>query len=258
MSNELENTEINRGTRLDVQLTQTGMYETRQKSVFAIKAGAILVNGKTITKTSFPVSETDKIEIVAPGLKYVSLGGLKMEKALKSFHLNVKGMRVIDIGASTGGFSDCLLQNDAAKILCLDVGSDQLHQKLRNDSRISYFENVDVRFFESLPHEFTEPDLIVVDVSFISVKQFIPTIKKLCSAKTRLIVLIKPQFELSEKVKMKNGILLNEPLRKKLVSGVVEEFKLNSFELIAKVETDVEHKKKNIEELAYFRLKSYQ
>ena len=239
----------NNTTRLDVWLVENGHFESRQKAVFAIKKGAVQISGVSVLKSSFLVSENDAVTITSPGLKFVSQGGLKMEKAILQFNLDVTGMKVLDIGASTGGFSDCLLQYGAETIFCVDVGSNQLHTSLRNNPKVKWKENCDIRNLHVQELPFSFPDLVVVDVSFISIKTLIPILKKFCSGLTKLIVLVKPQFEMEEKKNMKNGIVKNKILREKVFHSVKQEFIKNQFQILGETETDLNEEKKNLEYL---------
>ena len=239
--------------RLDQHLVTRGYFESRQKAVFAIKQGSISVNGKVILKNSFLIKEFDRIELVTPGLRYVSIGGLKLEKALHFFNYKIEGKYALDIGASTGGFTDCLLQHGAAGVFCLDVGSNQLHPSLKENQKVKWKENCDIRNISLREIDLPSIDLIVVDVSFISIKSILADIKKFCLPTTKIIALIKPQFELDNKMRFKNGIIKNDKLRSKIFVQVKEEFKKFGFTVISETKTEVDKSKKNEEFLLFVK-----
>jgi 23S rRNA (cytidine1920-2'-O)/16S rRNA (cytidine1409-2'-O)-methyltransferase len=194
--------------RLDVKLSQ--LYDiSRQKAQDALEEQRILVNGKTVTKSSMEVSDSDVIELIRRKSEFVSRAGYKLEEILEKHQLDVTGFDCIDIGASTGGFTDCLLQRKAASVTAVDVGTMQLHPTLRNDPRVIVMENTNARTIS--PDQFpTQFDLLVMDVSFISVKLLIEPLIKLVRPQGKLIILLKPQFEVGEKYLNKHGIVKDE------------------------------------------------
>jgi 23S rRNA (cytidine1920-2'-O)/16S rRNA (cytidine1409-2'-O)-methyltransferase len=194
--------------RLDVKLSQ--LYDiSRQKAQDALEEQRILVNGKTVTKSSMEVSDSDVIELIRRKSEFVSRAGYKLEEILEKHQLDVTGFDCIDIGASTGGFTDCLLQRKAASVTAVDVGTMQLHPTLRNDPRVIVMENTNARTIS--PDQFpTQFDLLVMDVSFISVKLLIEPMIKLVRPQGKLIILLKPQFEVGEKYLNKHGIVKDE------------------------------------------------
>lgn len=185
-----------------------------------IKDGIVFVNGKNITKAAFNVDDTDVIEIKGELPRYVGRGGLKLEKAVECFKIRLNGCTCIDVGASTGGFTDCMLQNGAEKVYAVDVGSNQLDEKLRNDGRVISLENTDIRAAEGKISE--KADFITVDVSFISLKIVLPEVKKLLKESGRLVALIKPQFEVGKSGIGKRGVVKNPSLREKAVKEIKE------------------------------------
>jgi 23S rRNA (cytidine1920-2'-O)/16S rRNA (cytidine1409-2'-O)-methyltransferase len=194
--------------RLDVKLSQ--LYDiSRQKAQDALEEQRILVNGKTVTKSSMEVSDSDVIELIRRKSEFVSRAGYKLEEILEKHQLDVTGFDCIDIGASTGGFTDCLLQRKAASVTAVDVGTMQLHPTLRNDPRVIVMENTNARTIspDQFPFLF---DLLVMDVSFISVKLLIEPLIKLVRPQGKLIILLKPQFEVGEKYLNKHGIVKDE------------------------------------------------
>lgn len=205
--------------RLDVYLTENGLCESRSAAQSLINIGGVLVNGKTAVKNSLDVDETDDVSLVETKLpKYVGRGGVKLEKALELWALDLNGAVCVDIGASTGGFTDCMLQNGAAKVFAVDVGRDQLHERLRTDERVVSLEQTDIRDF-SLPED-EYADFIGTDVSFISLKLIIPHIYRLLKSGGAAVALIKPQFEAGRQNLNKKGIVRSESVRLKAVEDI--------------------------------------
>lgn len=194
--------------RLDLALVARGLMETRAQAQASIKAGKVLVDGEVVTKASTKVqSET---EISAEKLHpYVSRGGMKLEHALKTFKINVEGKVALDIGASTGGFTDVLLRAGAAKVYAVDVGRDQLHESLRKDKRIVSYEGTDARKLDRSLID-TAPDIIVCDASFISLSKLLRSSMKLASFKADMVLLFKPQFEVGKENIGKGGIVSDQ------------------------------------------------
>jgi 23S rRNA (cytidine1920-2'-O)/16S rRNA (cytidine1409-2'-O)-methyltransferase len=182
--------------RLDQALVERGLCESRERAKRAILAGQVRVNAQTACKASDSVKAEDEISLNAPE-KYVSRGGHKLEHALKHFQLDVAGTIAIDLGASTGGFTDCLLQNGAAKVFSVDVGQGQLAWKLRKDKRVVVMEKTNARYLklEQMPKSFSPADLAVIDCSFISLRKILPTAIALIKSKGKIVALVKPQFE---------------------------------------------------------------
>lgn len=209
-------------TRLDLLMVQQGLAESREKAKALVMAGVVEVNEVPAQKPGqvFPSSST--ITIKAPYPPYVSRGGLKLEAALDSFSINVKGQTFLDIGASTGGFADCLLQRGAQKVIAVDVGYGQLHWKLRQDPRITILEKKNARYLT--PDDIDAPTHgAVIDVSFISLKQVIPPVSKLLLQSALMIALIKPQFEVGKGQVGKGGVV-RDPLLHEKVIRKIEEF----------------------------------
>lgn len=207
-------------SRLDFELTARSLAKSRNVAQQLIKDGIVFVNGKNITKAAFNVEDTDVIEIIGELPRYVGRGGLKLEKAVECFEIRLKGCICIDVGASTGGFTDCMLQNGAEKVYAVDVGSNQLEEKLRNDGRVISLENTDIRAAEEKIPE--KADFITVDVSFISLKIVLPEVKKLLKESGRLVALIKPQFEVGKSGIGKRGVVKNPSMREKAVKEIKE------------------------------------
>ena len=204
--------------RLDVLLVERGLAESRAKAQALIMAGQVRVAGQTALKPATAIA-ADSVLTVDSGPRFVSRGGEKLDAALEAFHMDVGGLTCADVGASTGGFTDCLLQHGAAKVYAIDVGKGILHWKLRNDKRVVVMEETNARYVESLPEEVS---LVTVDASFISLKVLLPTIKKWVNEKTNLLCLIKPQFEAGKKdVARGDGVIRDPEIHKQVLTDVL-------------------------------------
>lgn len=205
--------------RLDVYLSDNNIVKSRSLAAILIKQGSVEVNGRICTKPSFTVGDGDNVKIIGELPKYVGRGGLKLEKALAHYRLHLDGTVCIDIGASTGGFTDCMLQNGAEKVYSVDVGTDQLDEKLRNDSRVISMEKTDIRnCVGTLP----QVDFISIDVSFISLKLVLPSAFALLKDGGECVALIKPQFEAGKAHLSKNGIVRDTKVHKKVCDNIAE------------------------------------
>jgi 23S rRNA (cytidine1920-2'-O)/16S rRNA (cytidine1409-2'-O)-methyltransferase len=191
--------------RLDVTLVSRGLVSSREKAQALVLAGEVRINGQTATKPGQPVDPEARLEIRQP-LRYVSRGGLKLEAALSTFKISVQGKVCLDVGTSTGGFADCLLQHGALRVHCVDTGSGQIDWKLRNDPRIVLHENTNARYL-SFAQINELVDLITCDVSFISVTMLIPALRQLLTEHGEWIILVKPQFEAGRESIGKGGIV---------------------------------------------------
>lgn len=203
--------------RLDKVLFERGLAPSREKAQALIMAGLVLVNGRKIEKPGYQVKGNERIEVLEPP-RYVSRAGYKLEGALKRFGIDPKGWVVLDVGSSTGGFTDCLLQHGARKVYAVDVGRGQMDPKLRDDPRVVLYEKTDARDLTD-KHVPEKVDLITVDVSFISVTKVLPNVIKFLRENGLLLVLVKPQFELCPK-KVKKGVVRERGLRRKAVLKV--------------------------------------
>lgn len=209
--------------RIDKLLVDQGFSETRTKAQSMVMSGVVLVNEKRVEKSSeqFFLDVTIRIKGDSAASKYVGRGGLKLEKALLDFQIRPNEYVCLDVGASTGGFTDCLLQNGATKVYAVDVGTNQLDWKIRNDERVIVREKINARNLKT--EDFDEHlDLIVMDVSFISVTKILPALKDLIADKGKIIVLIKPQFEVGKGEVGKGGIVRDESKHKSVVDKVNE------------------------------------
>lgn len=206
--------------RLDVLVTEKGLFPSREKAKTSIMAGLVFVDGVLTDKAGTQVSEDAEITLKEELCPYVSRGGLKLEKAVKEFSLDISGARAMDIGASTGGFTDCMLKNGAEKVYAVDVGYGQLDWKLRNDERVVNIEKTNIRYFETegLEDSF---DLISIDVSFISLKLVFPVAARLLSDTGTIVCLIKPQFEAGREQVGKKGIVRDADVQKQTIENVI-------------------------------------
>ena len=192
--------------RLDVALTERGLADSRAKAAAAISDGYVSVNGVPVRKPSYPTEETDVLTVSLPGDTYVSRAGRKLSAALDAFEISPAGKTVLDIGASTGGFTDCLLRRGAAFVYAVDVGTGQLHPSLREDPRVRNMEKTNARYLTK--ELFDRPvDLAVADVSFISQTYLYPSVAPLLPAGAPFVTLVKPQFEVGPEGIGKNGIV---------------------------------------------------
>ena len=192
--------------RLDVAMTEQGLAESRQKAQAVIMAGQVYVNGQKVDKAGAPVKEEDKIEVQGKQLRYVSRGGLKLEKAMSCWPISLQGAVCADIGASTGGFTDCMLQNGAAKVYAVDVGYNQLDWRLRTHPQVVCMERTNARYLtaEQIPQPL---DFFSVDVSFISLNLILPALRPLMRAGGEGVCLVKPQFEAGREKVGKKGVV---------------------------------------------------
>ncbi len=236
-------------------LVQNGYFESREKARFAIESGVVEVNGKVVSKPAFALNETDAVAIVGEALRYVSKGGLKLEKAITAFALDFKDKIVLDIGASTGGFTDCVRQHGAKLVYAVDVGTDQLHSSLRNQPDIHSLEGLHIRDLTADHLQNQLADVIVIDVSFISLAQIFPHISKFLTETGYVVGLIKPQFELGFKRRLKKGIIKEDQMRQEVLERVRTYTAENGFVLKDYVATDADGQEKNVEFMALFRRK---
>lgn len=241
--------------RLDKELINRNLIETRTKAQELIASGGVVVNGKVQIKTSFLVNETDEIELVnVDVLKYVSRGGFKLEKALEVFNVSVEDKVVIDIGSSTGGFTDCLLQHGAKKVVAVDVGSNIMHKSLRDNPKVELYENTNIK---DLSHEkFIDIDLIVVDVSFVSLERIVEKINSE-NIQVDMICLIKPQFECGKEIATKySGVIKSKTVHKDVLNKVIKFFNKNNFYLKGLDFSPIKGGDGNIEYVSYFTNKT--
>ena len=212
-------------TRLDQALVDRGLCESRERAKRAIIAGQVRINAQSAHKPSDAVKPDDRLTLDADE-KYVSRGGHKLEHALRHFQLDVTGLTALDLGASTGGFTDCLLQHGAAKVFAVDVGRGQLAWKLRHDPRVVVMEKTNARHLTAaqFPQPFTPADLAVIDCSFISLRNILPAAIALLRPNGRIVALIKPQFEAGKAEADKGRGVISDPSVHERVLNEVQEF----------------------------------
>ena len=239
-------------TRLDVLLTERGLLDSRQKAQATIMSGIVFVNGQRVDKVGTAVSNDALIEIRGTTLPYVSRGGLKLEKAMQTFPLTLTGKICADIGASTGGFTDCMLQNGAKKVYAVDVGYGQLDWKLRNDARVVCMERTNARYLthEDIPEEL---DFASVDVSFISLKLIFPALYGLLREGGEIVCLIKPQFEAGREKVGKKGVVRDPAVHLEVLEHFLIHAKENHFTVLGITYSPIRGPEGNIEYLGFLR-----
>ena len=213
---------MSRRRRLDAELVRRGLAVSRTQAVEAIDAKRVLVNGTLADKSSRQVDPADAITIQGPPAKFVSRGGDKLDAALSAFGIDVRGRRVLDAGASTGGFTDCLLQRGAVAVVALDVGHGQLHPRIRDDSRVVVLERYNVREVNTADLG-GAVDAVVADLSFISLKRVIEPLVGVCVAGGSLVLLVKPQFEAGrQEVSKGRGVITDPAIHDRVVAEIDE------------------------------------
>lgn len=239
-------------TRLDVLLVERGLQESRQKAQATIMAGLVFVNNQKVDKPGTNVANDAAIEVRGHALRYVSRGGLKLEKAMQTWPITLEGKICADIGASTGGFTDCMLQNGAAKVYAVDVGYGQLDWKLRNDARVVCMERTNARY---LTHEeiAEELDFASVDVSFISLKLIFPALYGLLREGGEIACLIKPQFEAGKENVGKKGVVRDPAVHLEVLENFLIYAKENNFTVLGITYSPIRGPEGNIEYLGYLR-----
>ena len=239
-------------TRLDVLLTERGLLDSRQKAQATIMSGIVFVNGQRVDKAGTAVSNDALIEIRGTTLPYVSRGGLKLEKAMQTFPLTLTGKICADIGASTGGFTDCMLQNGAKKVYAVDVGYGQLDWKLRNDARVVCMERTNARYLthEEIPEEL---DFASIDVSFISLKLIFPALYGLLREGGEIACLIKPQFEAGREKVGKKGVVRDPAVHLEVLEHFLIHAKENHFTVLGITYSPIRGPEGNIEYLGFLR-----
>lgn len=236
--------------RLDNYLVENGFVETRSKAQSLIMAGEVYIDNQKASKAGEQIKGTEKIEVRSKGLKYVSRGGLKLEKAIKNFPISLSGKICMDIGASTGGFTDCMLQNGAVKVYSIDVGYGQLAWKLRTDERVVNLERTNFRHVTN--EQVTDAiDFFSVDVSFISLKLILPPAFDLLKENGSAVCLIKPQFEAGKENVGKKGVVRDINIHKEVISNVLEFTKETGFKVRGLDYSPIKGPEGNIEYLMY-------
>ena len=239
--------------RLDVLLVSLGLAESRAKAQATIMAGEVYVNGQKADKSGMEVDITSNVEVRGSACPYVSRGGLKLEKALRNFGVDPTGYVCSDSGASTGGFTDCLLQQGASKVFAIDVGYGQLAWKIRNDPRVVVMERTNIRYVT--PEDLGQPlDLSVIDVSFISLSLVLPVVKTLLKPMGQVLCLIKPQFEAGRDKVGKKGVVRDAAVHEEVLQNFISLAKSLGFTIRNLTFSPVKGPEGNIEFLAHLSL----
>ncbi|KGX88832.1 TlyA family RNA methyltransferase [Pontibacillus litoralis] len=213
---------MSRKVRLDTLLVERGLFETREKAKRTIMAGLVCTDHMKLDKPGMKVDETITIQVKGKAIPYVSRGGLKLEKALQTFDFQVEGKTLIDIGSSTGGFTDCALQNGAVKSYAIDVGYNQLDWKLRNDDRVIVMERTNFRYVTPEDLQHGVPSIASIDVSFISLKLILPVLATVLVKQGDVAALIKPQFEAGREQVGKKGIVRDKKVHKQVLQDILQ------------------------------------
>ncbi len=242
--------------RLDVTLVEKQLFTTREKARFAILKGAITVNNIVTTKPGYFIKPTDNIQIIEQETNpYVSRGGLKLKKAIDDFNIDFSNKTILDIGASTGGFSDCALQHGAKKVFAVDVGNSQLDPSVAEHSAIVSLEDLDFRTLTLEHIDNTLPDIIVSDISFISLTNVMADFARFSNENTQLILLIKPQFEAGKEQLGNDGIVKNPKTHEKVILKIEKSANQHGLNMTKLTHSPIFERKKNIEYLALFEQK---
>ena len=253
--------------RLDKVLFSKGLVKSREMARALIMEGKVYVDGNKITKAGSPVNENSDISLQATDLPYVSRGGLKLEAAIEYFNIDVKDKIIMDVGSSTGGFTDCLLQKGAKKAYCIDVGYGQLAWSLRKDPRVILLERTNIRYLREILQEQeargkeqeygdlvrSKIDIATIDVSFISLTKVIPEVIKCLNDEGEVLALVKPQFEVGKGEVGKGGIVREEEKRVKAVKYVEEDLKKCGLKSHGVFQSPVSGQKGNIEYFLYMK-----
>jgi 23S rRNA (cytidine1920-2'-O)/16S rRNA (cytidine1409-2'-O)-methyltransferase len=242
--------------RIDKLLVERGLAESRTKAQAMVMAGVVLVDEQRVDKPSHQFDSNSAIRIKGgddPTTRYVGRGGLKLEAALREFQIDVLDLTCLDVGASTGGFTDCLLQNGAKKVVAVDVGHNQIDWRLRNDPRVEVREGVNARYLK--PEDFEEKfDLAVMDVSFISATKVLPAVVPLLVEGGSIVALIKPQFEVGRGEVGGGGVVRDPAKRERVVEEVNEAASALGLEVVKVMESPIQGAEGNIEFLAQYRV----
>ena len=237
--------------RLDILLVEKGICESREKAKTNIMAGLIFVDGQRIDKAGEKVKVDSEIIFKGEKLKYVSRGGLKLEKAMNTFGIDLTNKVCMDIGASTGGFTDCMLQNNASKVFAVDVGYGQLAWKLRTDERVVCMEKTNIRYVT--PEDIgVALDFASIDVSFISLRTIMPAVKALLGEKGEVVALIKPQFEAGRDKVGKKGVVRDKEVHLEVINTIINFLMENELNVLGLSYSPIKGPEGNREYLVYF------
>ena len=240
--------------RIDKLLVDRGLAESRTKAQAMIMSGVVLVNEQRVDKPSQLFDTDSSVRVKGgddPATRYVGRGGLKLEAALREFQIDVAGFVCLDVGASTGGFTDCLLQHGATRVVAIDVGHNQIDWRLRNDPRVEVREGVNARYLQ--PEDFAQKfDLVVIDVSFISVTKVLPALVALITETGSIITLVKPQFEVGKGEVGSGGIVRDESKRLRAVEEVSNAASALGLKVVNVIESPIQGAEGNVEYLVHF------
>ncbi|SEB68947.1 TlyA family RNA methyltransferase [Paenibacillus sp. GP183] len=238
--------------RLDILLVEQGYFESREKAKAAIMAGLVFANEEPVDKAGTRISRAAAIKVKGAVHPYVSRGGLKLEKALKLFDIALQGAVMLDIGSSTGGFTDCALQHGASYVYALDVGYNQLDWSLRKDDRVNVMERTNFRYTKREDLEGPSPDFATIDVSFISLRMILPPLKEIFADRGNVVALIKPQFEAGREKVGKTGVVRDPQVHKEVLTEVLSFAAALGFYLKGLTYSPITGGEGNIEFLAYW------
>jgi len=241
--------------RLDAALVDLGLVASRERARALVLAGRVIVNGQPVSKAGAPIRDGDTVALLEPDHPYVSRGGVKLAHALDSFSIDVAGRLALDIGASTGGFTDVLLQRHAARVVALDVGHGQLDWKLRQDPRVVVIEHVNARALtpDQLPERSRVFDIVTIDVSFISLRHILPVVPALLAPDGDVVALVKPQFEAGRSEVGKGGIVRSDDVRRRVVDDVAAAADALGLGRVAEVDSPIAGAEGNREILLHLR-----
>jgi 23S rRNA (cytidine1920-2'-O)/16S rRNA (cytidine1409-2'-O)-methyltransferase len=234
--------------RLDQLVSQRGLVVSRSQAESWIRLGKVQVNGEVVTKPGHFTDEDAVIELKAEE-QYVSRAGLKLASVSQTLHLDFKDKVLLDVGSSTGGFTDFALKHGARKSIAVEVGTDQLHPSLHGNTRIELHEQTDIRAMKQLSEL---PDIVVIDVSFISLREVLPHIATLCKPDTKIIAMVKPQFEAAASNLKHKGVIKNDRMRRDILKAF-EDWARQHFVIIDKADSDIAGSKGNVERFYHLR-----
>ncbi|MEW9699123.1 TlyA family RNA methyltransferase [Paenibacillus sp. SI8] len=238
--------------RIDILLLEQGYYESREKAKAAIMAGLVFADEEPVDKAGMKISRSAVLKVKGALHPYVSRGGLKLEKALKQFEINVEGAVMLDIGASTGGFTDCALQNGASYVYAIDVGYNQLDWSIRNHERVNVMERTNFRFTKAEDLIGPSPTFASIDVSFISLRIILPPLKEILKDRGSVVALIKPQFEAGREKVGKSGVVRDPGVHEEVLTAVLTFAEELGFALKGLTYSPITGGEGNIEFLAYW------
>lgn len=240
--------------RLDVLLVEQGFFPTREKAKAALMAGLVLVDDEPMDKAGTKISRSARISVKGALHPYVSRGGLKLEKALDTFGIDLQGATMLDIGASTGGFTDCALQRGAVYVYAVDVGYNQLDWSLRSDPRVNVMERTNFRYMEPGDLKGERPTFASIDVSFISLKLILPPLRRLLAEQGRVVALVKPQFEAGREKVPKTGVVKEPAVHREVLDEVLSFAAAEGFTVEGLTFSPIKGGEGNIEFLAFLSL----